>query len=202
MPRVIGLTGGIGAGKSEALAAFARRGAAVLSSDEVVHRIYRRPDVVSAISERFGRSVLSGDGSVDRARLAGVAYAKDDGVAFLERTVHPLVGAARKEWVDGQRFSDPPPVLLVCEVPLLFEVGLEDHFDAVLVVTASDEVRRSRVEARGQDFDELARRQLPESKKVARADRYFVNDGDRASLERWVEERYREYRATAPRRAD
>ena len=81
------MTGGIGAGKSEALAAFARRGAAVLSSDEVVHRLYLRVDLIEAVSSRFGPAVLASDGSVDRAALAQAAYADPEGVAFLEATI-------------------------------------------------------------------------------------------------------------------
>ena len=195
MPRVIGLTGGIGAGKSEALAAFARRGAAVLSSDEVVHRLYRSDVVVEAVTARFGADVIDADGAVDRAQLAERAYADPEGVAFLERTIHPLVGQARERWVAEQRALTPAPPLLVCEVPLLFEVGIDDHFDAVLVITAADDVRRERVVARGQDFDELSERQMPESEKITRADHHFVNDGHLSAIEGWVGERYREYAA-------
>jgi dephospho-CoA kinase len=89
--------------------------------------------------------------------------------------------------------ADPPPTLLVCEVPILFEAGAEDQFDAVLVITAAEEIRRARVAARGQDFDALSARQLPEADKVARADRAYANDGDLEHLRAWVADRFAEY---------
>lgn len=193
-PRSLGLTGGIGSGKSAALDAFRRLGAAVLSSDEVVHAIYADPTVIAAVRDRFGAEALSVDGQVDRAALGRLAGAQAGGLAFLEGLVHPRVGAAREAWQEAQRRRRPPPPLLVCEVPLLYEAGLADAFDAVLVVTAPEAVRRARVEARGQDFDALSGRQLPEAEKISRAERYLVNDGSIAQLEEWVAERFREYR--------
>jgi dephospho-CoA kinase len=195
-PLLLGLTGGIGSGKSAALAAFARLGAAVLSSDAVVHELYREPEVIAAVAERFGADVLR-DGQVDRPALAGRAFAQEGGLAFLERLLHPRIGRLRREWLAAQRAARPAPPLLVCEVPLLFEAGIEDQFDAVLVVTAGEEVRRGRVEARGQRFAERRGRQLDETAKVARADRSFVNDGSLEELEAWAAERFREY-ATPP----
>jgi dephospho-CoA kinase len=195
-PPCLGLTGGIGSGKTAALAAFARLGAAVLSSDAVVHDLYRTPEVIAAVAQRFGADILR-DGEVDRAALAGRAFAQEGGLAFLEGLLHPRIGRQRREWLAQQRSARPAPPLLVCEVPLLFEAGIEDQFDAVLVVTAGEEVRRARVEARGQRFAERRGRQLDEEEKVARADRSFVNDGSIQELEAWVAERFREYAAPA-----
>ena len=192
-PRSLGLTGGIGSGKSVALEAFRRLGAAVLSSDEVVHRIYDDPEVRAAVRERLGEGAFGRDGEVDRGALSRLAFAQPGGVAFLEGLVHPRVGRAREAWQAEQRRHDPPPPLMVCEVPLLFEAGLADAFDAVLVVSAPDEVRRARVEARGQDFSARSARQLDEAEKKRRADRYLVNDGSVADLEEWVAERFAEY---------
>jgi dephospho-CoA kinase len=192
-PRVIGLTGGIGAGKSEALAAFARCGAAVLSSDQVVHDLYADPAVAAAVAARFGADVVAADGRVDRAALGPRAFAQPGGIAFLEGLLHPLVGRRRVEWTAEQRRRVPAAPLLVCEVPLLFEAGSAASFDAVLVVTAGEAVRRERVAARGQTFDERRARQLSEEDKVARADRAYVNDGSLQDLQAWVAERFREY---------
>lgn len=194
-PRCLGLTGGIGSGKSTALRAFARLGAGVLSSDELVHRLYREAATRDAVVGRFGAGVLDADGQIDRQALGDVAFADPEGIAALERLIHPLVGAARERWVAEQAACRPPPPLLVCEVPLLFEAGIADAFDAVLVVTASPDVRRRRVAARGQDFDERAGRQMDEAAKVAEADHAFVNDGSIAALEAWVGEVFRRYGA-------
>ena len=158
----------------------------MLSSDDVVHRLYADPEVVSAVRERFGDDVLAGDGSVDRTALGEAAFA-GDGLEFLEGLLYPRIGVARAAWVAEQRAADPLPPVLVCEVPLLFEAGLGDLFDAVLVVTAPDDVRRRRVEERGQDFDERSARQMPEAEKVARADMAYVNDGSVDDLGAWVQ---------------
>lgn len=152
----------------------------------------RDAEVVQAISSRFGAGVIGPDGSVDRARLGPLAFRDSGGVAFLERLIHPRVGARRRGWIAHQDASSPRPPLLVCEVPVLFEAGIEAEFDVVVVVTASESVRRARVEARGQDFDERQARQMPESEKVARAHHSFVNDGPMSELERWVAERFGE----------
>ena len=105
--------------------------------------------------------------------------------------------AVRRGWEERQRELRTPPPLLVVEVPLLFEAGLAADYDAVLVVTASEAVRRARVEARGQDFAGRSARQLGEAEKVARADRAYVNDGSLDDLRAWVAARFREYAGRA-----
>lgn len=165
----------------------------MLSSDQVVHELMRDPEMTRAISARFGDDILAADGSVDRTRLGPRAFAEEGGIAFLEGLIHPRVEARRQAWIARQDAAQPPPPLLVCEVPVLFEAGIEDRFDAVLVVTAGEEVRRARVEARGQRFEERQARQLSEDEKVARADRAVRNDGSLDDLERWVAARFSEY---------
>ena len=194
-PACIGLTGGIGSGKSAALQAFHRRGAAVLSADAVVHRLYVDPEVMAAVRQQFGSSVMSPDGAVDRAALGTAAMREDGGMRFLEHLLHPRIGAARSAWVAEQRAAATPPPLLVCEVPLLFEVGLEPLFDAVLVVTAPEGVRRARVEARGQDFDARAALQWDEDRKVDLANAHYVNDGTEDALDAWVGQQFQTWAA-------
>lgn len=144
---------------------------------------------------RFGDGVLDQAGAVDRRALGPRAFAEEGGLAFLEGLVHGRVARHREQWMAARLAEAPPPPLLVCEVPILFEAGAADQFDAVIVVTASDDVRRARVEARGQDFDQRAARQMPEAEKVARADRAYVNDGDIEALRAWIADRYGEYSA-------
>lgn len=146
----------------------------------------RDGEVVKAVAERFGAEVTGPDGSVDRARLGPLVFGDSAALAFLEGLIHPRVGACRREWIAQQDALSPRPPLLVCEVPVLFEAGIEAEFDVVLVVTASESVRRARVEARDQNFDERQARQMPEHEKVARAHHSFVNDGPLGELERWV----------------
>ncbi len=158
----------------------------MLSADEVVHALYRDPAIIRRVRERFGPDVLTVGGEVDRRALSGHAFAADDGMAFLEGLLHPRIARARREWIARVAASDPPPPLMVCEVPMLFEAGLADAFDAVVVVTAPEGVRRARVAGRGQDFDLRSRRQQDEDAKVAAADMAFVNDGSPDALDQWV----------------
>lgn len=200
-PTVLALTGGIGAGKSAALEAFAGLGVPVLSADAVVHGLYGEREVVEAIRARFGSAVLDAHGAVDRTALGARVFADRDAKAFVEGLLFPRIRAACDRWVAAQRSGDPPPALVVCEVPLLYEARLEGQFDAVAVITAGEDVRRARVTARGQDFGARAQHQIPEAVKVARADHVFVNDGSLAALEAWVTalyDRYRDEPAGAP----
>jgi dephospho-CoA kinase len=191
-PRCLGLTGGIGSGKSTALAAFAACGAATLSSDDVVHTLYAQDDVRKLVRDRFGAVVLAPDGRIDRRALGARAFDDPDGISFLQDLLFPRIHRARDAWIRERRAEGRWP-LLVVEVPLLFEAGLEASFDAVLVVTAAEDIRRARVAERGQDFGERADRQWTEERKVAAADRAFVNDGDPDRLEAWVAEVFREF---------
>jgi len=192
----LGLTGGIGSGKSTALAQFAARGAATLSSDDVVHALYAQDDVRESVRERFGAEVFGADGAIDRRALGARAFADPDGIRFLEGVLFPRIHRARDAWIRDRRAEGRWP-LLVVEVPLLFEAELAGSFDAVLVVTAPEDVRRTRVTARGQTFGERAGRQWTEDRKVSAADRAFVNDGDRARLEAWVAEVFAEFATPA-----
>lgn len=192
-PPVLGLTGGIGSGKSEALAAFAACGAATLSADEVVHALYLRDDVRAAVAERFGAGVMRADGGVDRAAVGERVFADAGARAFVEGLLHPLIGREREEWIARMRARVPAPPVIVCEVPLLYEAGLDDRFDAVVVITAGEARRRERVSARGQDFEARSRAQLPEDEKVSRADHVYVNEGSLDDLRAWVSDRCREY---------
>jgi dephospho-CoA kinase len=181
---LLGLTGGIGAGKSTALAAFEQLGCPTLSSDAVVRALYDRSAVREAVAEHFGPGVLGADGEVSRPELARRVFADEGARRWLEQLLHPLVAEALERWRAEQEAARPGAVL-VHEVPLLYEAGSADRYDLVVLITAPDDVRRARVPER---FDERAATQLPEADKIARADRVYVNDGTPAELERWVAE--------------
>ena len=182
-PPFVALTGGIGAGKSEALAALARLGAATLSADAVVHELYAGPEVRDAVVARWGPDVAPG-GVVDRAAVARHAFASPDERAWLEGLIWPLVGARVAAWRAAESARDPAPPALVVETPLLFEAGLERAYDATLVVVADEAVRTRRAAARGHAaVDERTARQLTQEEKAARADHVVRNDRDLAALE-------------------
>jgi dephospho-CoA kinase len=189
-PIAVAITGGIGAGKSEALAAFARHGAATVSSDEIVHRLLRDDDEVrQAVVERFGKGILDGDGRIDRSAIAEIVFADPEALAWLEGLLHPLVVQEYMTWRERLAELAEPPAVCATEVPLLYEVGGQDRFDAVVVVTAPPELRAARSELAG---DEREPRLLPDSVKVAQADFSYVNDGSLEDLDAFVAQVMRE----------
>jgi dephospho-CoA kinase len=182
-PVFVGLTGAVAAGKSEALAAFARLGAATLSSDAVTHELLGTAAVRERLVERWGEEVVAG-GQVERARVGEIAFGRPDELAWLESLLHPLIGARIVEW----RQSLPAGIsVAVVEVPLLFETGMEKAFDASVCVVADDSIRAARAGDRGTELLEgRTGRQLSQDEKAARATHVISNDGSLAELEERV----------------
>jgi dephospho-CoA kinase len=176
-PLAVALTGGIAAGKSEALQAFARHGAATISTDDVVHRLYREDEgLQAALRERWGERVFR-DGDVDRAEIGRIVFSDRAELDWLESELHPRVRAATDEWLTAQTAD-----VAVAEIPLLFETGGEGRFDRVVVVTAPPELREARRGAVADREDRL----VPEEEKVRRADFCYVNDGSLEELDSFV----------------
>jgi dephospho-CoA kinase len=179
-PLTIGLTGGIAAGKSEALAAFSRLGAATLSSDAVVHELLDSGPLVGRLVERWGAEIAPG-GSVDRTRIGEIVFADPDQLTWLEQQIHPLVGERIGNWLTGLPGDTEVAVI---EVPLLFESGMEGVFDTTVAVVTEDELRRERAAARGHALvDEREARQLAQDEKASRAEHIVENHGSIEDLE-------------------
>ncbi|MGH2938564.1 MAG: dephospho-CoA kinase [Solirubrobacterales bacterium] len=180
-PLTIGLTGGIAAGKSEALAAFGRLGAVTLSSDAVVHDLLEGEPLRRELAERWGPEVAPAGAPTDRGAIGGIVFADPEELTWLESTVHPLVGAETAAWIAGL----PDEVeFAVIEVPLLFEGGREKVFDTTVSIVAAEDVRRERAAARGHALvDAREARQLTQEEKADRAEHVIVNDGSVDDLE-------------------
>ena len=190
LPR-LGITGGIGSGKSTALAYLRELGAAVISSDDVVHELLHDPDIVAAIAAHFGEAVIV-DGAVNRPALAGIVFHERAELDWLEGLLHPHVRRRFAEWAAAQERARPRPAMIVAEVPLLFETGWAEDFDHTMLVTAPVDVRRRRLSAKLTD-SEFARRleqQMPEEEKIARADFVCHNTGSRRRLRDCVREAF------------
>jgi dephospho-CoA kinase len=189
-PIAVAITGGIGAGKSEALAAFARHGAAVISSDDIVHRLLQEDvHVREALRERFGDGVFDGNGDVDRGALAEIVFADREALDWLEGLLHPRVVEEYMSWREELAELDDPPRVSATEVPLLYEVAGQERFDAVVVVTAPPEVRGARSEVAAEEREP---RLLPDSVKMAQADFAYVNDDSLEKLDDFVQAVLRE----------
>ena len=173
----VGLTGGIGAGKSEALSALERLGAATLSTDAVVHELYQSDELRDALVERFGEEVAPG-GSIDRSAVASRVFEQPEQREWLEGRLWPGVGRRVWAWRQEQERRDPPPKAMVVEVPLLFEAGMDEVFDSTIAVVADEAVRNERAEARGHEgLASRTSRQLSQAEKAQRADFVVENDG-------------------------
>jgi dephospho-CoA kinase len=185
MPLTIGLTGGIAAGKSEALAAFSRLGAATLSSDAVVHELLDSEPLLGRLVERWGADVAP-DGRVDRNRIGEIVFADPEQLTWLEGQIHPLV----RERIGGWLMALPADTdVAVIEVPLLFESELAAAFGTTVAIVTEDEVRRERAAARGHALvDEREARQLSQDEKAERAEHAIANDGSVEELERALSE--------------
>jgi dephospho-CoA kinase len=183
-PLAVAITGGIGAGKSEALAAFRRHGAATVSSDEIVHRLLREDeDVRRQLVERFGDRILDDVGQIDRGAIAQVVFGDRKQLDWLERLLHPRVAQEYLQWRDDLGRLPNPPRVCVTEVPLLYEVGGDQRFDEVVVITAPAELRGERSQAAGELREA---RLIPDEEKAKRADFVYVNDGTLDELDAFV----------------
>ena len=183
-PVAVAITGGIGAGKSTALDAFRAHGAATVSSDEIVHHLVATDDAVrDALVERLGPEILGEDGRPDRARIAEAVFGDPERLAWLEALLHPLVSREYLTWREQLAQLDDPPRICVTEVPLLYEVGAQDRFDKVVVITAPRALREQR---RRVPRDNRDARLLPDREKVRRADYHYVNTGTFEDLFDWV----------------
>jgi dephospho-CoA kinase len=179
----VGLTGGMGAGKSEALAALERRGAATLSSDAVVQELLATDEVRDELTGRFGPEVAPG-GRVDRDAVAKLVFDDPDQRAWLEGYLWPKVGKRIWDWRERLAAQDPPPRAAVVEVPLLFESGMGEAFDHTIAVIAGDDLRAERIGERGHSgVASRESRQLSQEEKSQRADFTVRNDGTVPELE-------------------
>ena len=179
-PRLIGLTGGIAAGKSEALRIFAELGAATVSTDALVHDLLGTAEVRERLVERWGDDVAP-DGEIDRGKVGAIVFEQPDELRWLESVLHPLVGERVAAW----REELPAEVNVgVVEVPLLFEGTMEQLFDATIAISAGDDERERRAAERGTGaLEARSGRQLTQAEKAARATYALDNDGSVADLE-------------------
>jgi dephospho-CoA kinase len=179
----VGLTGGIAAGKSEALRALERLGAATLSSDDVVHELLTTGEVRDLLVERFGERVAP-DGEIDRGAVAEVVFADPDERGWLEGLLWPRVGERIVSWREEVGQAEPPPRAAVVEVPLLFESGMQAAFDGTIAVVAEESARTERAGTRGhRGVESRTSRQLTQDEKARLADVVVRNDGTLEELE-------------------
>jgi len=192
MPFVVGLTGGIGSGKSTVAAMFASLGVPLLDLDRVGHELIAGDrDVQQRLLQAFGDDIRKSDGMIDRRRLAARAFASEEATAELNAIMHPAIWAREEKWLAIQA----APFLLV-EASVLIESGAAERMDAVIVVLADSDVRRQRVRARPDAIDEamfdtVMARQCDDEARLKAADYIIDNNGEMENLQAEVERLYK-----------
>lgn len=173
---IVGLTGGMGCGKSTAANRFTERGFRLLDADRIVRdELLPRHEVAQAIGAKLGPAMLAADGSVRRDRVAEKVFNDPEALAWLEQLLHPLL---LERW--REIFQVSHGTAFIVEVPLLFEKGLENWFDFIVCVTTDSESQLRRLEKRGIPPDQARARitqQLPLARKCELADYVLLNDG-------------------------
>jgi len=173
----VGLTGGVGSGKSTVSARLAEHGAVIIDADAIAREVVEPGSPgLQAVVERFGEDVLAADGSLDRAKLASIVFNDDESRTALNAIVHPLIGVRTIELLQAA----PEGAIVVQDIPLLVEGNLAAGFDVVVVVLASEAIRLERLEQRGMpEIDARARiaTQATDEQRRAVADEIVNNDG-------------------------
>ncbi len=179
----IALTGGIACGKSTVGRFLEKLGAALLDSDEVAHGLLKRGPVRDQVVERFGQGIVGPDGSIDRAKLGQIVFADDAARRALNALTHPAVMAEARRWVNATVEKGRDAVVAI---PLLFEIGATDGWDAIVCVAADDRVVLERMKERGLAEPDARRRmaaQWPVAEKAQKSDFVITNNTDLRALE-------------------
>ena len=194
----IGLIGGIASGKSTVAEMLADEGAAVLNADQVAHDVLNQDEVRDTLVAEWGKSILSNDGSINRAAVANLVFADtidgEENRKFLESVIHPLTRRQLEQQRD--QLVKQGKTVFVVDAPLLLEAGWDTTCDVVIMVQASDERRHENVARRGWSVDELERReqaQLPLATKLQRSDVVIDNSGTLAQTREQIEAFWQEF---------
>jgi dephospho-CoA kinase len=185
-PMNIGLTGGIGCGKSTALSYFRQFGAEVMETDAIVRELLSSDgNLIEQVKAAFGSDIIDCEGKVDRAKLAAKVFHNSEALASLESLIHPRV---RDYWM--RALGESHPVLIV-EIPLLFEKDLQEHFTLTICLSSHPEVQRQRLKARGMSESQIQyrkERQFSLEEKMQRADIILHNNGSLEHLKDQVKQ--------------
>ena len=188
---IIGITGGIGTGKSTVSTILGELGAVTFSADDAAREVLAPDsDGLREVAAAFGAEVIGPDGSLDRAKVAEIVFKDSRAREKLERITHPRILALLRKWIEKARRGNPPGTIIVVEVPLLFEAGMEEWFDSIVVVAASEESQLKRLRHRSGLSEEEARSrigaQIPIGEKASRAQHVIHNDGSISDLRKAI----------------
>jgi dephospho-CoA kinase len=181
-----GLTGGIASGKSTIARLFAALGCVTIDADQIVARLYQPGEAGhEALVRTYGSGILLDDGTVDRRKLAGIAFASEESAKALNALIHPLVASEEIDWMAAEE-KKPGDRIVIVEATLLIEAGGEERFDRMVVVDVDPETQLARAVARSLTREEAARRithQMPRAERLQHADYVIDNSGDPQAAE-------------------
>lgn len=185
------MTGGIGSGKSTALAMFANRGAATLDTDAVVHGLLSDEGFRARVANVLGLQEIP-PAEAGRRELAALVFSDPDKLRLLENEIFPRVKHEITSWLDSEAVTSAS--LAVVEVPLLFEAAMEALFDLVVLISAPEEIRQSRHRGKvdAEEFEQRSSRLIPDNEKSDRCHRRYDNSGSREELERFIDDVFAE----------
>ncbi len=188
---IIGITGGIGTGKSTVATMLGELGAVTINADDAAREVLDpESEGLREVAAAFGQEVIHPDGTLDRAKLADIVFEDSEARKKLEAITHPRILALMRKWIDRAQRRNLPDSIIAVEVPLLFETGMEGWFDRIVVVSASEpsQVKRLRDRSQLSESEALARikAQMPLAEKTARAHHVIPNDGSLADLRKAV----------------
>jgi dephospho-CoA kinase len=205
----VGLTGGIACGKSAVMAMFAARGAHTVNADAIAHQLMLPgAPVYDAVVARFGREILNTGGAIDRQKLAAIVFASErPRIEELNRLVHPAVVAQQDRWSEQIRKQHPDGIAMV-EAALIFEAGVRDHFDRIIVVVCDPEQKVERLAQRlgvelniaRREVERRSQAQWPDTEKARLADYVIYNTGSIEDTEKQVERVFGELKGDAAER--
>jgi dephospho-CoA kinase len=181
----IGIIGGIASGKSTVAAEFAKLGCAVIRADAIVHEFLQEPSVRRELARRFGRSVITDAGQVDRERLAEIVFADGSRLEALNALLHPLVLRRTDELIAHYQ-ADPQVPAIVLDLPLLVEVGWAQRCDRIVFVKCDWKRRKERARLSPEDIRKREKFQISLDRKAELADNTLDNNSDFSALVRQI----------------
>ena len=195
---IIGLTGGIGSGKTTVSNLFSNLGIQIIDTDIIAHELLNNSEVVkNEIIETFSKNVLNANGFIDRDKLAKIVFNDNDKKKYLEGILHPKIRLEVDTKIQNYYTQQSPPKYVIVVIPLLLETGFIDYLDRILVVTASEEIRTKRVQQRDnrkiEDIQLIIKSQVSDKKRIDNADDIIENNNDINELRLQVQHLHDKY---------
>ncbi len=194
---IVGLTGGIGSGKTSVSNLFESLGAAVIDTDVIAHKLVTNSSVLNEIIGVFGQTILDHNGTLDRKKLAQIVFNQKKEKEQLENILHPRIRTEVDSQIQALSSDTIPPQYVIVVIPLLFETGFSDLINRILVVISDEKIRIKRIKQRdNRDMDEIRsiiNSQVTDERRITEADDIIENNNDFKGLEHQAQQLHKKY---------